>query len=222
MEVASIIVTAGGIGKRMQGAVPKQFLRIQGEIILFRTLRQFYTFNPNFQLIVTLPNDWIEYCEKLIKEEQINFPFQLVAGGSERFHSIQNALVHCQHEIIAVHDAVRPFVGQETLRDLFSEIKKHPAVIPVIVPKDSIRQVQVGGSISVPRSEYRLVQTPQVFRASLLRKAYDTPYRNEFTDDASVVEFYGEKIVLVNGNSENIKITEPQDLLFGELLAAKD
>ena len=214
----SIIITAGGIGKRMGGNQPKQFLMLAGKPVLMHTIERLHAFDPTAQLIITLPQEHISSWEILV--HQFSFPIQheIVAGGKERFHSIQNALPFCKGNIIAVHDGVRPFVSNETLVQLFSTVLEKKAVIPVVLPKESMRKVDGEESHAVERSAYRIVQTPQVFTAEILRKAYEQPFTDFITDDASLVEQLGVKIHLVEGNEENIKLTTPIDLVLGELI----
>ncbi len=214
----SIIITAGGIGQRMGSSSPKQFLELNGKPILMHTLERFYAYNPNFQLIVTLPDAHISTWETLCQTHNFQLEHLLVPGGKERFHSVQNALKHCEFETIGIHDGVRPFVSFETLTRIEAALKDELAVIPVLEPKESLRQIIPDGSIALVRSSIRLVQTPQFFDKGILLKAYEQPFSNDFTDDASVVERMGIRITLVNGNPENIKITEPLDLIFAELL----
>lgn len=208
----SIIITAGGIGKRMQTEVPKQFLLLGNKPVLIHTLERFYAFDPKAQLIITLPTDWFSYWEGLLAQYNVQIPHQLIDGGKERFHSIQNALAHCNGEYVAVHDAVRPLVSTETIARCFSGLKSAEAIVPVLPAKDSVRKGTYDASCSVNRSEYFLVHTPQCFHASVLKKAYAQPFDSSFTDDASVVESIGIQPILVMSNDENIKITSPIDL----------
>ncbi|MFM6946430.1 MAG: 2-C-methyl-D-erythritol 4-phosphate cytidylyltransferase [Flavobacteriales bacterium] len=208
----SIIITAGGIGKRMQTDVPKQFLLLGNKPVLIHTLERFYSFDPTAQLLITLPSDWFSYWEGLLAQYNVQIAHQLIDGGKERFHSIQNALQYCAGEYIAVHDGVRPLVSNETIERCFSGLKSAEAVVPVLPAKDSIRKGTFNASFSVNRSEYFLVHTPQCFHAAVLKKAYAQPFDSSFTDDASVVESIGIQPILVLSNEENLKITSPIDL----------
>lgn len=218
MKTRSIIITAGGTGKRMGTAQPKQFLLLGGKPVLMHTIERLHAFSPESQLILTLPEvhraDW----EALCVEHRFTIPLTVVNGGEERYHSIKQALEHCTGTVIAVHDGVRPFVSAETLTRLFEAAETQPAVIPVIALKDSIRQVEGEKSHAVSRSAFRIVQTPQVFDAAVLRKAYELPYSEAVTDDAGLVETSGIAIHLVEGNEENVKITVPSDLVLAEAL----
>ena len=147
----------------------------------------------------------------------------LTHGGSTRFHSVQNGLAQIddlEEALIGVHDGVRPFVSEEVLNNCFREAWTHGAAIPMINLQDSLRHIVGGNGTTevVPRDRYRLVQTPQVFKLSLLRRAYEQRFVESFTDDASVVEALGEQVVGVEGNSENIKLTTPFDLIVAKTL----
>jgi 2-C-methyl-D-erythritol 4-phosphate cytidylyltransferase len=213
----SVIITAGGIGKRMGGPIPKQFLNIAGKPILIHTLEKFHSFDASAQLILTLPADWKSYWEELLKEHACSIPHIVVDGGSERYHSIKNALELCTGTYIAVHDGVRPLVSLETLESCFNAVQTLEAVIPVVSVKESIRRLENEGSVALDRAQYRLVQTPQCFKREILNTAYQLPYHDKITDDASLVEESGFVVHLVSGNEENIKITSAFDLLIAEM-----
>jgi 2-C-methyl-D-erythritol 4-phosphate cytidylyltransferase len=208
----SIIITAGGIGKRMESELPKQFLLLGSKPVLIHALERFFEFDPNAQLIVTLPKDWVNHWKELLAKYDIQIPHEIVDGGSERFHSIQNALTICTGDQIGIHDGVRPLVSIETIERCFSGLQYSTAVVPVLKLKDSLRMGKPEKSDSVDRSEYYLVHTPQCFDASILKEAYLQEYQAHFTDDASVVESIGICPLLVLSNEENIKITSPTDL----------
>jgi 2-C-methyl-D-erythritol 4-phosphate cytidylyltransferase len=214
----SIIITAGGIGKRMESDSPKQFLELHGKPILMHTIARFHDYNPSFQLVLTLPAEHIETWKHLCESLNFQIPHTIVSGGKERFHSVQNALAHCTYDYVGVHDGVRPFVSDETLARLEAALQSSQVVIPVLEPKESLRILTPSGSQALVRSDIRSVQTPQFFQKDILTAAYQQEYKSQFTDDASVVEAMGVHIALVNGNSENIKITEPFDLRIAELL----
>lgn len=214
----SFIVTAGGIGKRMGTDVPKQFLLLNDKPILMHTIERLHTFDKVAEIIVTLPESHIDYWKELAEKHTFEIVHTVVAGGDERFYSIQNALPYCNGESIAVHDAVRPFVSTETLQRLFTVVQEHPAVVPVIPVRESLRMQINEESKSVHRSDYFLVQTPQVFKRRILIDAYNQDFSEHFTDDASVVEHLGYSIITVDGNEENIKITTPMDLILANVM----
>jgi len=214
-----VLIVAGGKGERMRTLVPKQFIEIHGKPLLMHTIQAFLRYDPAIQLIVVLPSGQIEFWKELCKKHAFDFPHQIVAGGQNRFYSVKNGLELVSHlALVAVHDGVRPLVSAETISRCFDVAEKNGAAIPVIDLVDSIRQLTVEGSQSVDRSTFKLVQTPQVFDAGLLLKAYEQEYSSLFTDDASVVEATGAEIRLVEGNRENIKITTAFDLQMAEIL----
>jgi len=216
------IIVAGGKGMRMGKDLPKQFLPIDGTPILMHTLQAFYDYDPSMTLIVVLPSDQQAYWSKLCGDYHFTIPHVVVKGGETRFHSVKNGLACINEEgLVAVHDGVRPFVHCDTIDRCFAAAQESGAAVPVVEVVDSLRKVEDEESRSVSRREYRIVQTPQVFDISLLKEAYKQPYTVDFTDDASVVEAYGRKISLVEGNRENIKITSPFDLVIAEAFLNK-
>ena len=218
MEDITVIVTAGGIGKRMGGDLPKQFMLLNELPILYHTLHFFHQQKEVKQLILTLPDDWQPYWKSLFHTFPEEITHTIVSGGKERFHSIQNALKISSNKWVAIHDGVRPFVNKSTWKNCLNAMKNHHAVIPVTNLKESIRQIFDLESKSVPRDSFKLVQTPQFFELKIIQTAYQQEFTTEFTDDASVVEKLGQKITLVEGNEENIKITTPFDLIIAKSL----
>lgn len=218
-----LIVVAGGKGTRMGGEMPKQFQLLGGRPVVMVTLERLYELDPAMQLILVLPAEHIELWKELCKKYDFAVPLILTQGGSTRFHSVQNGLAQVDDiddALVAVHDGVRPFVSSRVLIDCFREAWVHGAAIPMIDVQDSLRHIVGGNGVTevVPRDRYRLVQTPQVFRLSLLRRAYEQRFVESFTDDASVVEALGEQVVGVEGNRENIKLTTPFDLMVAKTL----
>ena len=213
------IVVAGGKGLRMQSDIPKQFIELQGKPVLMRTLEVFHHYNSSIRLILVLPSVQINFWKELCAKYSFNISHQIVAGGETRYESVKNGLAAIQDSgLVAVHDGVRPFVTIQTIARCFFEAEKYGSAIPVMDLEESIRQITEIGSQSVDRKAYRLVQTPQVFKSDMLKKAYEQDYSPLFTDDASVVEALGEKIKLVDGNRENIKITTAFDLKIAETI----
>ena len=213
------IIVAGGKGERMNADVPKQFLEIQGKPILMYTLEAFNRYDAEMKLILVLPSTQIDFWKELCKKHSFLLQHQIVEGGSARFYSVKNGLAEVKTpSLVAVHDGVRPLVSQNTIARCFEAAEKFEAAIPVVDLVDSIRQLTESGSLSVDRSAYKLVQTPQVFDAELLKKAYEQNFSPLFTDDASVVEAMGVHVQLVEGNRENIKITTEFDLRIAQTL----
>ncbi|MNJ88772.1 2-C-methyl-D-erythritol 4-phosphate cytidylyltransferase [compost metagenome] len=192
--------------------MPKQFLLLNDKPILMHTIGRLHSFDPDAELIVTLPEGYLQDWDEMCQKYAFHIRHQIVSGGEERFDSIQNALTLATGEWIAVHDGVRPFVSKTVLEELLSEVKTHRAVIPVIPVKETLRIADGETNATVYREHYRIVQTPQVFEAKLIKKAYEQKYTATFTDDATVVESIGARVFLVPGNDENIKITTPLDL----------
>ena len=213
---AYAIIVAGGKGLRMGGEVPKQFLPINGKPILMHTIEAFRKALDGIEIILVLPADQHEYWQKLCKDYNFCSPELIAKGGETRFHSVKNGLALLPDDedaVVGIHDGVRPFVSKETIQRCYAAAAGGRAVVPVVPVVETIRQILPDGkSITRPRDEYRLVQTPQTFPLVMLKKAYEQPYSETFTDDASVVEAMGEEILMVEGNRENIKITTPSDL----------
>ncbi len=214
----TFIITAGGIGKRMGGSIPKQFLLLNDKPILMHTIEHIHAFDPSAELIVTLPQDYLKDWDEMCQKYAFDIPHEVISGGEERFDSIKNALGKATGDWIAVHDGVRPFIRKSVLNQLLLEVKSHRAVIPVIPVKETLRIADGENNATVQRDHYRIVQTPQVFEAKLLKKAYEQKYVTSFTDDASVVESIGARVHLIPGNDENIKITTPLDLSLAALI----
>lgn len=216
-----IIIVAGGKGLRMGSDIPKQFLPIGGKPVLMRTLERFRQYSPTLQIILVLPKAQQDYWQKLCKEYAFDIDYQLADGGETRFHSVQNGLAKIPDNaqgVVGVHDGVRPFPSIDVIRNCYETAREKKAVIPVIPVVETVRHLKGDTSVTVPRNEYRLVQTPQTFDIQLLKEANRQPYNDGFTDDASVVEAFGFDITLVEGNRENIKITTPYDLKIAEVL----
>ena len=219
----AVIFVAGGTGTRMGSSLPKQFLKLNNTPILIHTLRNFFSFNRNFEMIVVMHHDYISFWKDLCLQFEDVPEHTVVAGGEERFHSVKNGIEAVSADVkhIAIHDAVRPLVSHETLTRCFNALNEHNAVVPAIPINDSIREVHGVLNKSVDRSLYKRIQTPQCFESTMLKEAYSKPFSPLFTDDASVVEANDHSVFLVEGNLENIKITSPIDLIVGESLTAK-
>ena len=216
-----IIIVAGGKGLRMGGDIPKQFLPIGGKPVLMRTLERFREYSADLQIILVLPEAQQDYWKQLCYEYAFNVDYMLTNGGETRFHSVQHGLALIPDDaegVVGVHDGVRPFPSVEVIKSCYETARKKKAVIPVIPIVETVRHLKGETSFTVPRNEYRLVQTPQCFDIQLLKAANRQPYNDGFTDDASVVEAFGQSITLVEGNRENIKITTPYDIVVAEAI----
>ena len=240
-----VIIVAGGKGLRMGSDIPKQFLPIGGKPVLMRTLERFREYSPTLQIILVLPKTQQEYWKELCQKHNFTTKYMLADGGDTRFHSVKNGLALIPDDaqgVVGVHDGVRPFPSIDVIRNCYETARTAKAVIPVVPVVETLRHIFSKdyrtnrtmdsqeekvlqscspckkSSATVPRSDYRLVQTPQCFDIQLLKAANRQPYNDGFTDDASVVEALGFDITLVDGNRENIKITTPYDLLIAEAL----
>lgn len=220
----TILIVAGGRGTRMGGPQPKQFLELAGRPVLMHTLEAFDRWDASARLIVVLPEDQINTWKRLCEAHVFGRTHHVVAGGETRFHSVRNGLgAVASNGLIAVHDGVRPLVAPSVIAACFATAADGGAAVPVVPVVESVREVDAdGGSRPVDRTRLRVVQTPQVFRADVLRAAYRLPYDPRFTDDASVVEASGVAVRLVPGNRENIKLTTPMDLLLAEQLMRRE
>ena len=216
-----VIIVAGGKGLRMGSDIPKQFLPIGGKPVLMRTIERFRDYSADLQIILVLPQAQQDYWRQLCNEYHFNVEYQQADGGETRFHSVQNGLALIPDDaegVVGVHDGVRPFPSIEVIRNCYETAREKKAVIPVIPVVETVRHLEGEKSVTVPRSDYRLVQTPQCFDIQLLKSANKQPFNDGFTDDASVVEAFGFHITLVDGNRENIKITTPYDMKIAEVL----
>jgi 2-C-methyl-D-erythritol 4-phosphate cytidylyltransferase len=214
-----VVIVAGGSGKRMGADIPKQFLNLAGRPVLMHTIERFKSFNDAIEIITVLPENQLRYWVDLQKKHSFDVPHTLVKGGLHRFISVKNGLKFVNTpSLVAIHDGVRPFVTVDTIKRCFETAEKLGNAIPAVSPSDSLRVLTDKGSMPLNRMHVKQIQTPQVFNAELIKKAYLQEYITEFTDDATVLEKMGEKINLVDGNRENIKITNPEDLLISSAL----
>lgn len=214
-----VIIVAGGKGLRIGGEIPKQFIPIAGKPVLMHTIESFYNYDKDINIILVLPASHQEYWNELCTEYNFTIKHTVVVGGEVRFHSVKNGLALLSDGLVGIHDGVRPFASKKLIKACYDKASINKAAIPVIPSTYSLREL-LGDreSVIVDRSKYVLVQTPQVFEVSLLKKAYEVEYKDIFTDDASVVESIGGDVTLVEGEDTNIKITTPIDLKIGELI----
>ena len=207
----------------MGSAVPKQFLELCGKPVLVHTLELFERHSGIDGIYLVVSADYMEKSKELVRQYGIAKVRGITAGGGSVQESIYNGLRYAVEResadaIVLLHDGVRPFPSIDVIRNCYETARTKKAVIPVIPVVETVRQLKSEGSITVPRDQYRLVQTPQTFDIQLLKAANRQPYNDGFTDDASVVESYGHAITLVEGNRENIKITTPYDIIVAEAL----
>lgn len=209
---------AGGSGTRMGSDMPKQFLEINQKPILQLTIEKFYHHDAAIDIIVVLPKSQIEYWKTICAQTHFNIQHQIVEGGNSRFQSVKNGLLSIQStDFVAIHDGVRPFVDFNTIDESFASAQKFGNGIAAVALKDSIRiKTDDTTTKALDRSQCYLMQTPQTFQFELIKKAFRQDEQPIFTDDASVLEYYGEKIRLTNGTYTNIKITTKEDLVLAE------
>lgn len=218
-----VIVVAGGSGTRMGGNLPKQFMLLDGQPILARTINNFAEALPDAEIVVVLPADYIDFWQDYSRRFNVA-EHRTTAGGAERFHSVVNGIAALSDrcELIAVQDGVRPLATHGFIRRIAETAAKEGLAIPAVRPVDSFRVVATNGfSQPIDRTALRIVQTPQIFRADLLRRAYACDYTPAFTDDATVVEAAGTAIRLVEGEPTNLKITTHDDLAIAESILAR-
>lgn len=216
-----VIIVAGGKGLRMGGEIPKQFLPIGGKPVLMRTIERFHEYDPALKIILVLPKDQQEFWQELCRKHDFKIMHQVADGGETRFQSSKNGLAHIPDEdegVVAIHDGVRPFVSADMIERCFDAARDDFAAIPVMPVTDTLRYIDRGHGHNVLRDHFRSVQTPQCFDLSLAKQAFNQPYRETFTDDASVIESLGCQVTMVEGNRQNIKLTTPFDMMIAELL----
>lgn len=213
-----VIIVAGGSGQRMGTDLPKQFLELCGKPILMHTLQRFIDFDPQSELILVLPEAQQQLWQALCIKYSFTVPHHVVSGGQTRFHSVKNGLkLVSQDSLVMIHDGVRPLVSEQTLNRCCQMALEKGNAIPVLPVNESLRMIQGQENVAVDRSRYFSVQTPQTFISGQILKSFEQPYDPVFTDDASVAERAGFIIHMVEGNTANIKITTPTDLVIAEV-----
>ncbi len=217
MSKTGVIIVAGGTGTRMGSEIPKQFLRVRGKEVLVYTLEKFLGALAGAGIVIVLPQEYFHLWESIADKHGLRGTHRVCAGGENRFMSVKNGLaVLGPCDIIAIHDGVRPLLSEEMIKKCFDIAAAEGTAIPVVEPADSFRMLSDGYPEIISRANLRAVQTPQVFREDIIRKAYETEYLPRFTDDASVVEHSGVRLVFCEGEYRNVKITRPEDMLFAE------
>lgn len=213
------LIVAAGTGSRMNTDIPKQFLLLKNKPILYYSIRAFLDAFDDMEIVLVLPEAYIANGQEIIDGFFNPSKFKITSGGRTRFHSVQNGLSLIEEEsIIFVHDGVRCFVTKELIHRCYNSAVEFGTAVPVIDTADSIRMVTKKGNRIVDRTKIKLVQTPQTFHSKILLPAFAIDYKEKFTDEASVVEAFGIKINLVEGENSNIKITKPQDLELAKVL----
>lgn len=208
----SAIIVAGGKGLRMGSEIPKQFLELNGKPIIVHTIQRFLDYDPELELVVVLPASHVELWSNLKNQFFPEANIQTAIGGDTRFESVKSGLKNISDGLVAIHDAVRPFVTPAIISKSFDAAEMHGSGVVAVPLKDSVREVQGEISMARNRDDFKLVQTPQTFRVEQIKEAYQQPYSKSFTDDATVFELAGNLVHLVEGSYANIKITTQDDL----------
>jgi len=213
------IIVAGGAGTRMGSELPKQFLHLKGKPILYYTLNTFLNSYPDMEVILVLPLEFTDMGREIIDAYFDKERIKVTVGGSSRFESVKNGLKLVDKEaIVFVHDAVRCLVTEGLIHRCYDAALENGTAIPVIKSSDSVRILTEDGNDALDRDKVVLVQTPQVFHSKILIPAFNIDYKDKFTDEATVVETFGLKLNLVEGEKNNIKITNPVDMIVAENL----
>ena len=213
------VIVAGGTGSRMGGNLPKQFMLLKNKPVLYYTLKVFLETFKDLQVILVLPVEYTDMGQEIIDAWFDKDRIRITAGGDTRFQSVKNGLALVEEEsMIFVHDGVRCLTSPALLQRCYQTALETGTAVPVIACKDSVRLLREEGSDAIERNKILLVQTPQVFHSKILLPAYSIDYKDKFTDEATVVEAFGMKLSLVDGEDDNIKITRPFDLVIAEQL----
>ena len=213
------LVVAGGKGTRISSKTPKQFLELNGLPVLMHTLLTFYRYSQDITVILVLPEDDLQTWQSLCARYKFTQPLILQKGGETRFQSVKKGLEKIENDgLVAIHDGVRPLVSENIIATSFRLAAVHQSAIAAMPLKESIRMIDHDNTKAVDRSKYRLIQTPQTFSVSLIKKAYEMQEDLSLTDDASVAENSGHVISLFEGSYENVKITTTEDLIIAEAL----
>lgn len=208
-----MLIIAGGMGKRMNMDIPKQFIPIAGKPVLMHTIARFRDYDSKSKIIVIIPKEHIPLWKDLCVEFNFNIGHQIINGGRERFYSVKNGLKIVPNDsLVLIHDGVRPLVSIETIDRVVSTCQEKGNAVPYMDMDQSVRKINGASNKMINRKSLKLIQTPQGFHSSLIKEAYAKRYRKSFTDDASVLEALKHEIHLVKGNHKNIKITSSTDL----------
>jgi 2-C-methyl-D-erythritol 4-phosphate cytidylyltransferase len=214
------LIVAGGNGSRMNNAVPKQFLLLNNKPVLYYTIQAFLNAYDDIEIVLVLPEEHIGKGQEIIDGYFDASKFKITAGGRTRFHSVQNglSLIKDEDAIIFVHDGVRCLLTKDLIERCYQSALEFGTAIPVVECRDSVRLLTNNGNKVVDRNKVRLVQTPQTFHSKILLPAFEIDYKDRFTDEATVVEAFGLKVNLIEGDTNNIKLTTPVDLFIAEYI----
>lgn len=213
------IITAGGSGSRMGSPIPKQFLLLNQKPLLWYTISAFLEAFRDISIILVLPQDYMTAGAELVNELQITNQTTLVVGGSTRYHSVQNGIQQIKnHSVVFVHDGVRCLVTPNLIKRCFEQTIEKGSAIPAVTCTDSVRILNNDSHKAINRDQVKIIQTPQTFLSSILIPAFNQPYQELFTDEASVVESLGQAVHLIEGEYSNLKVTRPADLLLANAI----
>lgn len=213
------VIVAGGRGVRMGSSIPKQFLPFLGKPLLCYALEMFAESIPDIKLILVLPADQLGSAQTVLRSYIGSIDVTIVAGGDTRYHSVQNGLKCVADDgIVFVHDGARPLITRQLIERCYAQAEALGSAIPAIPVAESVRVIDGDGSKPVDREHMRIIQTPQTFQTGIILPAFQQEYHASFTDEATVVEAFGQKVHLVDGVRDNIKITTPEDMVIAEVL----
>lgn len=214
-----VLIVAGGKGLRMKSELPKQFIEINNKPVLMHTFDAFSSIGNINHFILVLAAEYISYWQELCEKHRFKTEHTIIEGGPKRYHSVKSGLSLIQtNSLVAIHDAVRPFISKNIINNGFDIAARKGNAIPAVTINESIRKISGSLSKSVNREKYKIVQTPQFFQSALIKKAYEQAFNEMFTDDANMLESSGKQIYLIEGDIKNIKITHPEDLVYAESL----
>lgn len=218
-----VLIVAGGKGTRMNSEVPKQFVELNHRPILMHTIDSLLNSYQIDQIVLVLPSKFVGYWDELCKKHHFNIALKISEGGPKRYHSVKQGLSLIPNNVlVAIHDAVRPFVSGQLLNNGFEIATRKGNAVPVVAINESIREISGSLNKAANRNQFKVVQTPQFFQASLIKKAYQQPFNDRFTDDATILESSGQQIYLFDGEPLNIKISTPEDLILAKSLLTKN
>ena len=214
-----VLIVAAGKGLRMKSELPKQFIEINNKPVLMHTFDAFSSIGNVNHFILVLAAEHIAYWKELCEKHRFKIEHTVIEGGPKRYHSVKRGLsLVPANSLVAIHDAVRPFVSKNIINNGFDIAARKGNAIPSVAINESIRKISGSLSKSVNREEFKIVQTPQFFQSVLIKKAYEQAFNETFTDDANILESWGKQIYLIEGDIKNIKITHPEDLAYAESL----
>ena len=219
----AVVIVAGGSGVRMKSEIPKQYMDLAGKPLIIYTIEKFLSFDPKIKIVLVMAQRHRKYWDVISISYDFDSEITVAQGGGCRYESVKNGLQYIETEcVVGIHDAVRPFVHPDTINRCYSAARKHGSGIPVVAMDESVRMVNSAESSQhLDRKKLGRVQTPQVFKSEMIKKAYEQSFDPAFTDDASVFESIYRNVTLVKGNYENIKITTPLDLAMASVLISK-